>query len=351
MRRLLLACSILFACLGAYAQSPSTPASSNLAGKVELVEGDVTVTDRARQPRRVDVGSAIFEGESIATGKDGELHVSMEDGGFIAVRPNTKMSIAAYRAEGDDKDKGIFSLLAGTFRSVTGWIGKYNPRSYQVRTPTATIGVRGTDHEPLVIPEGSTEGEPGSYDKVNVGGSYIQTRHGSIDVKPSQAGFAPLRGRPVPRILSQVPAFFKATRHETAIAARHEIVRKAIDQRRDDRRKVLQEKKVQLDKQKAERQKAVQERKREQDAQRLKQREERRKQLQDNPQRRQQERGLQQRNERERRSGGIEDRRQRADERREARPKERDTRGRDRERPQRNVERDHGPRGGGRGRD
>ncbi|MDT3735220.1 MAG: FecR domain-containing protein [Denitratisoma sp.] len=351
MRRLLLACCMLFACLGAYAQGPSTSASSNLAGKVELVEGDVTVTDRARQSRRVAVGSTVFEGESIATGQDGELHVSMEDGGFIAVRPNTKMSIAAYRAEGDDKDKGVFSLLQGTFRSVTGWIGKYNPRSYQVRTPTATIGVRGTDHEPLVIPEGAKEGDPGSYDKVNVGGSYIQTRHGSIDVKPNQAGFAPLRGRPVPRILPQVPAFFKATRHEAVIAARHEAVRKVIDQRRDDRRKVLQEKKVQLDKQKADRQKAVQERKREQDAQRLKQRDERRKQQQDGQQRRQQERGLQQRDERERRSAGAEDRRQRRDGQLEMRPQEREIRGRDRDRPQRNIDRDHGPRGGGRGRD
>ncbi len=342
---------MLLACLGVQAQSPLAPASSNLAGKVELVEGDVTVTDRARQPRRVAVGSTIFEGESIATGKDGELHVSMEDGGFIAVRPNTRMSIAAYRAEGDDKDRGVFSLLAGTFRSVTGWIGKYNPRSYQVRTPTATIGVRGTDHEPLVIPEGSTEGEPGSYDRVNVGSSYIRTQHGSVDVKPNQAGFAPLRGRPVPRVLPQVPAFFKATRNEATIAARHEAVRKAIDQRRDDRRRVLQEKKAQLDKQKAEQQMAVQERKREQDAQRLKQREERKKQLQDNPQRRQQERGVQQRNERERRSDGAEDRRQRFDERREMRSQERETRVRDRDRPQRSVEREHGPRGGGRGRD
>lgn len=346
MRWLLTACCLLLASLAAFAQAPQPP---NLAGRVELVEGDVMVYDKAKKPRRVTVGDGVLEGEGIVTGVNGEVHLAMEDGGFIAVRPNTRMSIAAYRAEGDDKDKGVFSLLQGTFRSVTGWIGKYNPRSYQVRTPTATIGVRGTDHEPLVIPEGSTEGEPGSYDRVNVGSSYIRTQHGSVDVKPNEAGFAPLRGRPVPRILPQVPAFFKATRHEAVIAARHEVVRKAIDQRRDDRRKVLQEKKTQLDKQKAERQKAVQERKREQDAQRLKQREERNKQLQDNRQRRQEESGPQQRNERERRSADAGDRRQRLDERRQAHPQDREMR--DRDRPQHNVDRNHGPRGGGRGRD
>ena len=146
MRRLLLAFFLLLACLGAAAQNPQPAASPNLAGKVELVEGDVTVHDRAKKPRKVAVGDTIHEGEGIVTGKDGELHLNMEDGGFIAVRPNTKMRIVAYQAMGDESDKGVFSLLQGTFRSVTGWIGKYNPRSYQVRTPTATIGVRGTDH-------------------------------------------------------------------------------------------------------------------------------------------------------------------------------------------------------------
>ena len=314
MRRLLLAFSFLLTCLGAAAQNLQPAATPNLAGKVELVEGDVTVYDQAKKPRKVAVGDTIHQGEGIVTGKDGELHLDMEDGGFIAVRPNTKMSIAAYRAEGDDSDKGVFSLLQGTFRSVTGWIGKFNPRSYQVRTPTATIGVRGTDHEPLVIPQGSKEGEPGSYDKVNVGGSYIQTKHGVVDVKPNQAAFAPLHGRPVPRVLPQVPQFFKATRHEATIAARHDAVHKAIDQRRDERRKVFQEKKSQLEKQKTERQKAQQDRKR---------------QWQDNRQKRQQESGVHQRDAREKRQPGAEERRKRFEDRREMRQPERDGRGRD----------------------
>ena len=335
MRQLLLAISLLLASLGVHAQGARTPSASNLAGKVELVEGDVTVYDKAKKPRRVAVGDGVFEGEGLFTGADGELHLAMEDGGFIALRPNTKMSIAAYRAEGGDQDKSIFSLLSGTFRSVTGWIGKFNPRSYQVRTPTATIGVRGTDHEPLVIPQGSKEGEPGSYDKVNVGSSFIQTPHGSIDVKPSQAGFAPLRGRPMPRLLPQVPAFFKATRHEPAIAARHDAVRKVIDQRRDERRKVLQDKKAQLDRQKAERQKAFQERRRGQDGQQRRLADERRQQAGEHPPR---ERGQQLRDERERKPAGVDERRKRLE--------DREAGGRAQERAAGRPERGHGPREG-----
>lgn len=349
MCRLSLGLALLMAGFAALAQNPPS-AAPILAGKVDLVEGDVTVYDKAKKPRRVVVGDGVFEGEGIATGQDGELHINMEDGGFIAVRPNTKMSIAAYRAEGGDQDKSVFSLLQGTFRSVTGWIGKFNPRSYQVRTPTATIGVRGTDHEALVIPQGSQEGEPGSYDKVNVGATTIQTRHGSVDVKPNQAGFAPWQGRPVPRLLPQVPAFFKATRHEAIIASRHEAIHRVIEQRRNERRKVFHEKKLQLDRQKAERQKASQERRKELDTQRMRQREERRNHWQDNMGKREPERSLQPRRERDGLQPGAEGRRKHPENRPAMRPQARDGQGRERDKPQPNADKGHGPHGGGRGR-
>ncbi|MBM3392018.1 MAG: hypothetical protein FJY34_08615 [Betaproteobacteria bacterium] len=332
MRRLLLAVCLLFAALGAFAQSPPV---ANPAGKVELVEGDVTVYDRAKKPRRVAVGDKVHEGEGIVTGPDGELHLAMEDGGFIAVRPNTRMSITAYRAEGDEQDKSFFSLLAGTFRSVTGWIGKFNPRSYQVRTPTATIGVRGTDHEPLVIPEGSREGEPGSYDKVNVGATTLKTQHGSVEVRPNQAGFVPLKGRPQPRVLAQVPAFFKATRHEPSIAARHEAVSRAIDQRRDERRKFIKEQKSQIERQKGERQKALQERRREREAQREQRRQEH----------------VRPREERDMRQRDGAERRPRFEERQEKGRQERQPRSLEREHGPGQGGQGQGPRGGGRGRD
>ena len=234
---------------GAAADKVSPAGTANPAGKVELAEGEVAVYDKTKQSRRVKPGDTVLEGESIVTGTDGELHLSMEDGGFIAVRPNTKMRIVAYQARGEADDKGVFSLLQGAFRSVTGWIGKYNPRSYQVRTPTATIGVRGTDHEPLVIPQGSREGEPGTYDKVNIGGSFIQTPHGRVDVAPDRAAFAPLRGKAPPRVLTQVPGFYRPTRNEHLLAGKHEQIHKVLEQRRDERRKVFEERRKSLERQ------------------------------------------------------------------------------------------------------
>src|SRR5438046_1327984 len=206
--------------LPAFAQTAAGQGTPALAGKVELVEGDVRFFDRAMTMRRPVTEDSIFEGESIATGPNGEVHLRMEDGGFIAVRPGTRMRIARFRAQGDEADVMTIGLLEGTLRSITGWIAKYGRDNYQVRTPTVTIGVRGTDHEPFHIPAGSSAGEPGTYDKVNQGGTYLRTAQGRVDVAPGRAGFAGLRRAERPRVLASIPAHFRATRYEERITRR-----------------------------------------------------------------------------------------------------------------------------------
>jgi len=68
----------------------------------------------------------------------------MEDGGYIGVRPNTQMRIANYKAEGGPDDQSVISLLQGSFRSITGWIGKLGGSNYRIVTRTVTI--RGSRH-------------------------------------------------------------------------------------------------------------------------------------------------------------------------------------------------------------
>jgi hypothetical protein len=212
----------------------------NSAARVGFVEGDVSIIGTNNQKRAAKVGDTVFEGDNLVTGKDGELHMDMEDGGYIAVRPNTKMRIVKYQAKGDDNDTSVISLLQGSFRAVSGWIGKFNQQKYVVRTPNATIGLRGTDHEPLVIPKGATnaEGEPGTYDKVNVGGSTIKTAQGKADVNPSQAGFVGHDAK-APRVLAETPKFFRAARNEKLIEGKHAAIQQRIMERRETRRQEM----------------------------------------------------------------------------------------------------------------
>ena len=211
------------------------------AGKVDLVDGEVKIIDAAKSTRIPKLGDVLSVGDSVVTGADGELHQAMEDGGQMAVRPNTRMTVDKYKAEGGADDRSVISLMQGALRSVTGWIGKFQPRNYQINTPTATIGVRGTDHETRVIPPDSKEGEAGTYDKVNVGSTLLRTPHGTTEVRPNQAGFASFSGKSRPAVLASVPGFFRPTKHESRFADLHEKVHKDLGQRRNERIKQVKE--------------------------------------------------------------------------------------------------------------
>lgn len=244
IRQFLALVSVLF-CAASFAPSNAQTSAGlppSAAGKIDLVGGDARILQAGKQARRAAVGDAVYEGDVLTTGKDSELHVTMQDTGFIALRPNTRIKIDSYKADGGDDDKGVFSLVVGGLRSITGWIGRYNQRSYQVRTPTATIGIRGTDHETHYIPPGSPDGEPGTYDKVFAGATSIQTDAGLADVTPDHAGYVSNNAGQTPQVLPRIPAFFRPGPHEDLINKKHAEIQKWIEQRREERRKIVAEK-------------------------------------------------------------------------------------------------------------
>ena len=196
-------------------------------GEIEFMAGDVSVMNAKGELRVPARGQRVEPGDTVMTGRDGEVHLVMDDNGLIALRPGTRLKIELYTAGGGADDGVVLNLFRGTFRSVTGWIGKTNPTKYSIRTPSATIGIRGTDHEPMVIDEGP---DAGTYDKVNSGGSTLTTSFGKVDIAPQQAGFVP-RGAPVaPKVLAVIPPLFKPTPNENVIERSKASLEKGIEE-------------------------------------------------------------------------------------------------------------------------
>ena len=249
MHRLPVAVMLAFFAQLALAQgaAPASPgaAEPSAAGTVSLVEGDVRFLDSKQRERRPNQGDPIYEGESIVTGADGEVHLDMQDGGYVGVRPGTRLNIVNFKAEGGQDDSFVLGLLEGSFRAVTGWITRSSGRRAEVQTPTVTIGIRGTDYEPLVIPEGSKAGEAGTYNRVNIGETEMRTAEGSVVVKPNQAGFVPRSGPPRPRVLDRVPAVFRPTRNEKRFEGLHARIHKNLEQRRQLRVKQIEQRRQQ----------------------------------------------------------------------------------------------------------
>ena len=213
--------------------------AATVAGQVEWVEGEVKIVDAEGNTRLPQVGDKIFEGDLLHSGRQGELHLRMQDEGLIALRENTQLKIETYQATGVDSDSAVLSLLKGTFRSITGWIGKLNRKNYKVQTLNATLGIRGTDHEPLYVPESDAleheTNPPGTYDKVNSGGTVIESAFGVIEVAPDQVGYAPLRG--APRLLPKAPVIYLRGKQERRIEERKEGLQRNIDEKIQNRRK------------------------------------------------------------------------------------------------------------------
>ena len=191
-------------------------AAFGVAGNVQFVIGDVKLINKAGESQALQKGAAINEGDRIVTADGASAQIKMVDGGFIAIRPNTDMGFDTYRYSGkeDGTESVVVSLLQGGFRTITGLIGRTNKQNYLVKTETATIGIRGTDHEPMVIlapqPGQVAIAAAGTYDKVNVGIAYIRTDAGSVDIQRNQVGFAPV-SRAAPVILPRIPPFYKPT--------------------------------------------------------------------------------------------------------------------------------------------
>lgn len=187
------------------------------AGQFQFVVGEVRLVQGDGRERAAEKGFEVNEGDTIVTGKTGSAQLRMADEGMIALRPDSALKVEAYRYAGkeDGSEKGILALIKGGFRTLTGFIGRSNKRAYLVRTPTATIGIRGTDHEPYFIPaegwSGAPDAEAGSYDKVNTGETYLETAGGRVDLAANQIGFAAIDPQATPVRLPALPGFMRAT--------------------------------------------------------------------------------------------------------------------------------------------
>lgn len=230
----LAACLAAGFCLAAAAQAQTGP-KPRVAGTINLFDGIVQIEGKDKRTRRPVKGENVFEGDSIATSRQSEIHLDMADGAAMIVRESSKITITEYVADGGDKDRSLIDLARGAMRSVTGWIGQYNRSNYRIRTPLVTIGVRGTDHEPTHLEPGDPRGEPGSYDKVNDGAAFMQSKQGTVEVPANTAVFQALSAEGIPQLLATVPGFFKPGKFEQEFQRRTRDLRNAIPQKRMDR--------------------------------------------------------------------------------------------------------------------
>jgi hypothetical protein len=146
-------------------------------GEVVIARGRTIAVDQSKVSRELGVGDGVFVGDKIITGEDGFLRLHMVDNARLDLRCYSIMVIEKYNLQSTSRSS-ILNLLQGSVRKVTGEIGKWTEDIYELRTPVASVGVRGTEYALRVF---QSKGCDGSIDTGD-DGLYVKVIDGLVDV-------------------------------------------------------------------------------------------------------------------------------------------------------------------------
>ena len=123
----------------------STISASEIGGISELTgNGEITRADSS-EALTAEINSDIFSYDDVRTGK-GRLAIQFLDDSVVKLTEHSKLIIDEYIFDPDpNKSKMALNMASGTARFITGKLGRINKQNISIKTPTATIGIRGTD--------------------------------------------------------------------------------------------------------------------------------------------------------------------------------------------------------------
>ncbi|MFZ4623904.1 MAG: FecR family protein [Rhodoferax sp.] len=115
------------------------------AGYVTRLNGEVLLVTDAKWNTLL-LGNGLFLGSRIITGANARLEARMRDGSVLTLGERTEFVIEQVMGTKSEARGSSFSLLKGAFRAITGKpADNRSAPPWQVRTPVAIIGVRGTE--------------------------------------------------------------------------------------------------------------------------------------------------------------------------------------------------------------
>jgi hypothetical protein len=114
-------------------------------GLVKVSRGNVQI-ERNGAKVAAPVGAAVQTSDVIMTGADGSAGITFTDNSLVSVGPNSVFAIDKYRFD-STTHAGEFegSLRKGRLAAISGKMVKASPESMKIRTPSAIMGVRGTE--------------------------------------------------------------------------------------------------------------------------------------------------------------------------------------------------------------
>ena len=128
--------------------------AAQVAGVVARLSGPLMVKKADGSVKVLALRSEIESGDTLVSEKNTYAQIKFIDNSEITLRPGTTFKVEnfAYDAARPEGDSANFSLVKGGLRSITGLMGKRNKEKFSLKTPSATIGIRGTTFVAQYVP-------------------------------------------------------------------------------------------------------------------------------------------------------------------------------------------------------
>lgn len=127
---------------------PQLTWAKSVYGVFRVVKGDVNVLSHKKNGQKIKakVGQKVYPKDVILTGKDSRSKIVMIDENVINISPDSKVEIEKYEYSPKENKKNVLlGVLYGKVRSKVNQKYDGDKNKFQVKTPSAVAGVRGTD--------------------------------------------------------------------------------------------------------------------------------------------------------------------------------------------------------------
>ena len=164
---------------GQIAQSSAVEQAEPI-GRIETIGGSVEITRADGTKGTIGKDDPIFQGDVIETGSDGNIGILLADDSVFSLDGDARavMDEMVYDP-GEESGSLKISLVSGAMSFVSGQLAKVDPDAMTLKTPVATIGIRGTTGS---IEAGDTLTVTLSQDPDRSVGEIVVTTDGGVQV-------------------------------------------------------------------------------------------------------------------------------------------------------------------------
>jgi hypothetical protein len=114
------------------------------AGRVKIVSGTAFVIHEG-QRIPAQVGQSLSETDTLTTGADGRIGVTLRDETRVSLGPNSEVRLDRFvYAPAEGNLAFVMRFVRGIAVYMSGRIAKLSPNAVRLETPVAILGVRGT---------------------------------------------------------------------------------------------------------------------------------------------------------------------------------------------------------------